>query len=79
MSEEDKILHTIKFKNMEQYMFIVKVEHITEGKIIQRELPSVPSKGDWVEIGKENYVVKNVSWNFNDRRTVTLLVDRPKF
>jgi hypothetical protein len=64
---------------MEQYMFIVKVEHISEGSIIQRELPCVPGKGDWIEIGQENFVVKNVSWNFSDRRTVTLLVDRPEF
>ncbi len=60
-------------------MFIVKIEHISEGKLIQRELPCVPSRGDWVEIGAENFVVKNVSWNLSDRRTVTLLVDRPKF
>ena len=66
-------------KHMEQFMFIVKVEHISEGKLIQRELPSVPSTGDWIEIGQENFVVKNVSWNLSDRRTVTLLVDRPKF
>jgi hypothetical protein len=79
MLEEDKILRTIKFKKMEQYMFIVKVEHISEGKIIQRELPCVPGKGDWIEIGQENFVVKNVSWNFSDRRTVTILVDRPEF
>lgn len=79
MSEEDKTLHTIKFKNMEQYMFIVIIEHIKEGKLLHRELPCVPSKGDWIEIGQESYVVKNVSWNFSDRRTVTLLVDRPKF
>lgn len=79
MSEEDKILHTINSRDMEQFMFFVKVEHITEGPLIQRDLPCVPSKGDWIELGKENYVVKNVSWNFSDRRTVTLLVDRPKF
>jgi hypothetical protein len=79
MLEEDKTLRTIKFKNMEQYMFIVKVEHIIEGKVIQRELPCVPGKGDWIEIGQESFVVKNVSWNFSDRRTVTLLVDRPEF
>jgi hypothetical protein len=66
-------------KRMEQFMFIVKVEHITEGKILQRELPCIPSRGDWLEIGSENFVVKNVSWNLSDRRTVTLLVDRPKF
>jgi len=66
-------------KKMEQFMFIVKIEHISEGKLIQRELPCVPSRGDWVEIGPENFVVKNVSWNLSDRRTVTLLVDRPKF
>lgn len=66
-------------KHMEQFMFIVKVEHISEGKLIQRELPCVPSRGDWIEIGQENFVVKNVSWNLSDRRTVTLLVDRPKF
>jgi hypothetical protein len=79
MLGEDKILHTINSKDMEQFMFFVKVEHITEGPLIQRDLPCVPSKGDWIELGKENYVVKNVSWNFSDRRTVTLLVDRPKF
>lgn len=79
MLGEDRILHTINSKNMEQFMFFVKVEHITEGPLIQRDLPCVPSKGDWIELGKENYVVKNVSWNFSDRRTVTLLVDRPKF
>ena len=66
-------------KHMEQFMFIVKVEHISEGKLIQRELPCVPSRGDWIEIGQENFVVKNVYWNLSDRRTVTLLVDRPKF
>lgn len=79
MSEVDKTLPTIKCNTMEQFMFIVKVEHITEGILTQRDLPCVPSKGDWIELGKENYVVKNVSWNFSDRRTVTLLVDRPKF
>lgn len=79
MSEEDKILHTIKSKQMEQYMFTVRVEHISEGKLIQRELPCIPGKGDWIEIGQENFVVKNVCWNFSDRRTVTLLVDRPEF
>lgn len=68
-----------KCKDMEQFMFFVKVELITGGQLIKRELPCVPSKGDWIEIGKENFVVKNVSWNFSDRRTVTLLVDRPKF
>jgi hypothetical protein len=69
----------INSNNMEQFMFFVKVEHITEGPLIQRDLPCVPAKGDWIELGKENYVVKNVSWNFSDRRTVTLLVDRPSF
>jgi hypothetical protein len=39
----------------------------------------VPGKGDWIEIGQENFVVKNVSWNFSDRRTVTILVDTPEF
>jgi hypothetical protein len=75
----DKTLHTINSNTMEQFLFFVKVEHITEGPLIQRDLPCVPSKGDWIELGKESYVVKNVSWNFSDRRTVTLLVDRPKF
>ena len=69
----------INSNTMEQFMFFVKVEHITEGPLIQRDLPCVPEKGDWIELGKENYVVKNVSWNFSDRRTVTLLVDRPSF
>jgi hypothetical protein len=64
---------------MEQFMYKIKVEMITGEQLLQRELPSVPGKGDWIEIGKENFVVKNVSWNFSDRRTVTLLVDRPKF
>jgi hypothetical protein len=63
----------------EQFLFIVKVEHITDGHIIQRELPCVPAKNDWIKIGKDNYVVRNVTWNFSDRRTVILLVDHPKF
>lgn len=60
---------------MEQFFYIVKVEHITDKFLIQREMTAVPAKGDWVEIGSENYVVLNVSWNLSDRRTVTLLVD----
>lgn len=79
MLGEAKILRMTSSKDTPQFMFFVKVEHITDGPLIQRDLPCVPSKGDWIELGKENFVVKNVSWNFSDRRTVTLLVDTPKF
>lgn len=65
--------------SMEQFMFIIKVYHISDGFLIQREIPCVPAKNDWIKIGKDNYVVRNVTWNFSDRRTVVLLVDNPKF
>jgi hypothetical protein len=60
-------------------MFVVKEEHIYDGHLLYRELPCVPSKNDWIKIGKDNYVVRNVTWNFADRRTVILLVDNTKF
>lgn len=64
---------------MESFAYIVKVEHIKDGPIIQREMSAVPAKGDWIKLGAEHYVIKNVTWNFSDRRTVILLVDHPKF
>jgi hypothetical protein len=64
---------------MEPFLYIVKVEHIKDGLLIQREMPAVPSKGDWIKLGPDHFVVKNVTWNFSDRRTVILLVDHPKF
>lgn len=79
MSEEDKILHTTNSKVMEFPSYIVKVEHIADGPIIQRIMQSVPAKGDWIKLGSENYVIKNVTWNFSDMRSVILMVDNPKF
>jgi hypothetical protein len=64
---------------MELQSYIVKVEHISDGPIIQRTMPVIPSKGDWIKLGTDHYVVKNVTWNFSDMRTVVLLVDNPKF
>ena len=78
MSEEGKILHTTNSKVMESQSYIVKVEHIADGPIIQRIMQSVPAKGDWIKHGTEIYVIKNVTWNFSDMRTVILLVDNPK-
>jgi hypothetical protein len=60
---------------MEQFFYIVKVEHIKDKFLLQRDMTAIPSKGDWIEVGNDVYVVLNVSWNFSDRRTVTLLVD----
>jgi hypothetical protein len=63
---------------MESQSYIVKVEHISDGPIILRTMQSIPTKGDWIKLGTEIYVIKNVTWNFSDMRTVILLVDNPK-
>jgi hypothetical protein len=34
----------------------------------------VPHRQDVLLIGKEKYVIASVMWNFNDARTVTLIV-----
>lgn len=78
MSEEGKILHTTNSKVMESQSYIVKVEHISDGPLILRTMPTIPAKGDWIKLGTEIYVIKNVTWNFSDMRTVILLVDNPK-
>lgn len=41
-------------------------------------MPTIPAKGDWIKLGTDIYVIKNVTWNFSDMRTVILLVDNPK-
>ncbi len=62
----------------EQFVYTIMVEHIKDGLILQRKALKVPAKADWIKIGSDLYVVKNVTWNFSDMRTVILLVDNPK-
>jgi hypothetical protein len=56
----------------------IAVIHVTDGKIITRNVSSVPRIGDWISLGMDVYVVKKVIWNFSDARSVKLLVEEPK-
>ena len=59
---------------MDKY-FLVNLYHLDEGKLIRRELSSVPAKGDWIKFSNNTYIVKKVIWNFDDARTVNIYVD----
>jgi hypothetical protein len=63
-----KTLHTTSFN------YIVKVRHVGGEVLIQRTMFEVPHRQDVLLIGKEKYVIASVMWNFNDARTVTLIV-----
>lgn len=55
-------------------MYLIKVKHIGGEVLIQRNMTVVPRRQECILIGKEQYVVVAVFWNYNDARTVTVSV-----
>lgn len=56
----------------------VEVFHVSDGYITTRVVKNTPSKGDWISIGSETYVVKQRIWNYSDGQTLKLIVEDPK-
>jgi hypothetical protein len=56
----------------------VIVNHVIDGNIITRDMYQAPHKGDWISLGSNTYVVKQVIWNYSDACTVKVIVEDPK-
>ena len=56
----------------------VEVVHVSDGYITTRVVKNTPSKGDWIAIGSETYVVKQRIWNYSVGQTLKLIVEDPK-
>lgn len=59
-------------------MLKIVVEHVSDGHIITRPMEHVPQTGDTIRIGLEHYTVIERIWNFNDARTVNIIVEEKK-
>lgn len=55
--------------------FLVNIMHVNDGRIIRREMTQAPSKNDWIKFNKQTFIVKNVIWNYDDARTVDVIVE----
>lgn len=67
-----------ELKNNRPLYVVVDVVHISDGHIIRRTMSVPPAKGEWIVVSKDTYVVKQVIWNYNDARTVTVMVGDPE-
>lgn len=60
-------------------MLKVVIEHVSDGHIITRPMDFAPQIGDTIKLGLEYYMVLERIWNFNDARTVNIMVEEKKY
>jgi hypothetical protein len=56
----------------------IEIVHVSDGYLTSRLVKNTPSKGDWISIGSDTYVVKQRIWNYSDGSTLKLIVEEPK-
>jgi hypothetical protein len=59
-------------------MLKVVIEHVSDGHIITRPMDFAPQTGDTIKLGLEYYTVLERIWNFNDARTVNIMVEEKR-
>ena len=55
--------------------FLINILHVNDGKLTRRDMTQAPSRGDWIKFNKQTFIVKNVIWNYDDARTVDVIVE----